>query len=287
LEWLIGGLLTMLMFWVIRKSPTRWWFWFWIPAGVIVIAGVFVTPYVLDPLFNRFEPLARSDATLVAQLEQVVARGGLSIPPERMFLMRASAKSTEMNAYVTGFGASKRVVVWDTTIAKSTPDGIAFLFAHEMGHYALNHIPLGVTLACAGLLPFFWLGYQGQRWLLRRYGAAWRIPSQRDWAALVVLLLVLTTIATLAEPVENAFSRAIEHNADVYGQEAVHGIVADPQAVAQRSFQVLGEDSLDDPTPHPLFDFWFDTHPSIRSRAAFAEAYDPWATGMRPKYFAK
>jgi Zn-dependent protease with chaperone function len=287
LEWLIGGLMTMLMFWVIRKSPTRWWLWFWIPAVLCSVGGVFLTPYVIDPLFNRFEPLANSDPALVMQLERVVARGGLSIPPERMFLMRASAKSTEMNAYVTGFGASKRVVVWDTTIAKSTPDEIAFLFAHEMGHYALNHIPLGVTLTCVALLPFFWLGYHGQRWLLRRYSVAWCIHSQQDWGALVVLLLVLTTIATFAEPIENTFSRTIEHNADVYGQEAIHGIVGDPQAVAQRSFQVLGEESFDDPTPHPLFDSWFDTHPSIRFRAAYAEAYDPWAPGMRPKYIAK
>ena len=71
----------------------------------------------------------------------------------------------------------------------------------------------------------------------------------------------------------------MEHNADVYGQEAVHGIVADPQAVGARSFQVLGEDSLDDPTPHPLFEWWFDTHPTTRFRAAFARAYDPWASG--------
>jgi STE24 endopeptidase len=79
----------------------------------------------------------------------------------------------------------------------------------------------------------------------------------------------------------------MEHNADVYGQEAVHGIVADPQKVAVQSFQVLGEDSLDDPTPHPLYDWWFDTHPTIAFRAAFARAYDPWAPGERAKYFAK
>jgi STE24 endopeptidase len=287
LEWLLGTPMAMLMLWLIRKSPTRWWFCFWIPAVLSVVAGVFLTPYVIDPLFNRFEPLAQADPALVAQLERVVARGGLSIPPERMFLMQASAKSTQLNAYVTGFGASKRVVVWDTTVAKSTPDEIAFIFAHEMGHYALGHVALGVALTCAALLPFFRLGYHGLHWLLRRYGAAWRIPSQQDWGALAALLLVLGTIATLAEPLENGFSRAIEHNADVYGQEAVHGIVADPQAVGLRSFQVLGEDSLDDPTPHPLFEFWFDTHPSIRFRAAFAEAYDPWAPGLAPKYFAK
>jgi Zn-dependent protease with chaperone function len=287
LEWVIGSPLAMLMFWVIRRSPTRWWFWFWIPAVLAVVACVFLTPYVIDPLFNQFEPLAKSDPALVEQLERVVARGGLSIPPERMFLMRASTKSTEMNAYVTGFGASKRVVVWDTTIAKSTPDEIAFIFAHEMGHYALGHVVLGVVLGCVALLPFLWLGYHGLHWLLARFGAVWGIASQQDWGALVVLLLVLSTLATLAEPIENAFSRRIEHNADVYGQEAVHGIVADPQAIARQSFQVLGEDSLEDPIPHPLFEWWFDTHPSIRFRAAFAEAYDPWTLGMHAKYFAK
>ncbi len=287
LEWGIGGLLAMLMFWVIRKSPARWWFWFWIPAVVCVIAGVFVTPYVIDPMFSSFEPLARTDPALVQRLEQVVARGGIAIPPDRMFLMKASAKSTELNAYVTGFGASKRVVVWDTTIARSTPDEIAFIFAHEMGHYALGHVVLGTTIGCISLLPCFWLAFHGVRLLLGRYGAAWRIPSQQDWGALVVLALVLLTLSAISDPIANAFSRMIEHNADVYGQEAVHGIVADPQAVGLRTFQVLGEDSLDDPTPHPLFEWWFDTHPTTRFRAAFAEAYDPWAAGERPKYFAK
>jgi STE24 endopeptidase len=287
LEWGIGGLLVMLMFWVIRRSPKRWWFWFWIPAVVCVVAGVFVTPYVIDPLFNQFEPLAKSDPALVERLEQVVARGGIRIPPERMFLMRASAKSTQLNAYVTGFGASKRVVVWDTTVAGSTPDEIAFIFAHEMGHYVLGHVVLGVGLSCLGLLPFFWLGYHGVRMLLARYGAVWRIPSQQDWGALVVLVLVLSTISAVSDPISNSISRWMEHNADVYGQEAVHSIVADPQAVGRRSFQVLGENSLDDPTPHPLFDWWFDTHPTTRFRAAFAAVYDPWVPGEEPKFFKK
>jgi Zn-dependent protease with chaperone function len=292
LEWLIGGLVVMLVFWIIRRSPRRWWFWFWIPAVAMVVAGVFVTPYVIDPIFNRFEPMAKVDPALVEQLERVVARGGLKIPPERMFVMEASAKSTELNAYVTGFGSSKRVVVWDTTIAKSTPDEIAFIFAHEMGHYALGHVAMGVALSCAALLPFFWLGDWGMRALLARYGAVWGIGSlegrsEQDWGALVVLALVLSVLATAAEPMANGFSRMIEHNADVYGEEAVHGIVADPLAVGRQAFQVLGEESLDDPTVHPVFEWWFDTHPTIRFRAAFAEAYDPWAVGAEPKYFAK
>lgn len=287
LKWLIGGLLTMILVWVMRKSPTRWWLWFWMVAVVFVVAGVFATPYVIDPMFNTFEPLSKSNPALVERLEQVVERGGIAIPPERMFLMKASAKVTTLNAYVTGFGASKRVVVWDTTIAKATPDEIALIFAHESGHYALGHVVLGVALSCAGMLPFFWIGYHGVRLLLGRYGAAWRIPSQQDWGALVVLALVLATLSAISDPIDNSISRVIEHNADVYGQEAVHGIVADPQAVGQQTFQVLGEESLDDPTPNPFFEFWFDGHPSTRYRAAFSEAYDPWAVGESPKYFAK
>jgi STE24 endopeptidase len=287
LTWLIAGLLTMILFWVIRKSPTRWWLWFWMVAVAFSIAGVFITPYVIDPIFNKFEPLSKSDPALVQRLEQVVARGGIAIPPERMFLMKASAKVTTLNAYVTGFGASKRVVVWDTTVAKATPDEIAFIFAHESGHYALNHVVIGVAVSCVALLPAFWLGYQAVLLLLRRYGEGWRITSQQDWGALVVLVLVLSVLSTISDPIGNAFSRMIEHNADVYGQEAMHGIVADPQAVGRQSFQALGEDSLDDPTPDPFFEFWFDNHPPTHFRAAFAEAYDPWARGEAPKYFAK
>ncbi len=292
LEWCFGGLLAMLVLLIIRCSPTRWWFWLWIPSALIFVATIFVTPYVFDPMFNQYEPLAKSNPALVARLEQVVARGGIAIPPERMFLMKASAKSTTLNAYVTGFGASKRVVVWDTTVAKATSDEISFIFAHEMGHYALGHIVLGMRLTCVALLPLFWLGFHMEHWLLARYGAAWGIASQQNWGSLVVLLLVLSALYTLAEPITNGFSRTIEHNADVYGQEAVRGIVADPQRTAQQAFQRLGEDSLDDPDAHPIYELWFYTHPSIGYRAAFAKVYNPWAAGQRtagqgPKYFAK
>jgi STE24 endopeptidase len=285
--WVLGGLLVMLLFWVIRRSPERWWLWFGLAAVGVTITGVFASPYVFDPLFNRFEPLSNSEPALVERLEQVVSRGGLSIPPERMFLMKASEKSTELNAYVTGFGASKRVVVWDTTVAKSSPDEIAFIFAHEMGHYALGHVLIGTVLQCLALLPLFLIGYYALQRLIARYGDRWRVHSQEDWAALVVLMLVMVSVATLGDPLSNGFSRAVEHQADVYGQEAVHGIVADPQVVGRRSFQVLGEQSLADPTRHPAFEWWFGTHPPLWFRAGFAAAYDPWRAGERPKYFVK
>ena len=285
LECAIGGLIAVIFMWIVRRTGQRWWIWFWTIASALVIAGVFVSPYVIDPLFNRFTPMQSTDPALVTQLERVVARAGEQIPPERMFVMQASAKSTQLNAYVTGFGASKRVVVWDTTIAHSSPDEIAFIFAHELGHYALGHVLLGTSLTCLGLLPLFWLGDRASRILIARFGAACHISSLADWAGMVVLALTLSLISAVSQPFANAYSRAMEHDADVFGQEAVHGVIGNPQAIGQSSFQVLGSSSLDDPTPHPISEWWFDTHPTIRFRAAFARAYDPWAAGEQPGYF--
>jgi STE24 endopeptidase len=287
LTFVFGGLLVMLLFWVIRKSPDRWWFWFWVPAMLFVLVAVFVAPVILDPLFNKFEPLEKTNPALVERLEQVVARGGITIPPDRMFLMKASEKVTTLNAYVTGYGASKRVVVWDNSINKATPDEISFIFGHEMGHYVLNHIPATLLFLGVLLLVEFYLGSRGIRWLLHRFGPRWKIPSQDDWGALVVLLLVLSVLSFFSEPIVNGYSRLHEHEADVYGQEAIHGIVEDPQKVAQQSFQLLGEMSLTDPNPNPLVEFWTFSHPSVASRAAFAAKYNPWIEGGHPKYFVR
>ena len=285
IEWMSMGLAVMLLFWIIRKSPQRWWFWFWIPAMVAVIFGVFIAPVLIDPLFNHFEPLAAHDPALVAKLEQVVARGPLHIAPERMFLMRASAKYTGLNAYVTGIGPSKRVVVWDTSIAKGTPDEIQFIFGHEMGHYVLNHIYIGLVFAGVLMLAGFWAGFHIVQFLLRQYGARWRIASQNDWAALMVYMLVLAVLGFVTEPIANSCSRWEEHAADIYGQEAMHGILADPQTVGVKTFQVLGENSLEDPRPHPFVEWWSYSHPAVWERARFAATYDPWAAGQKPMYF--
>lgn len=289
LTWLIATMVGLGVLRAIRRSPGRWWLWAWPPAVLFTLAGVLITPYVIDPLFNRFEPLAQSDPALVRELEQVVRRSGMVIPPERMFLMRASAKVTGLNAYVTGFGPSKRIVVWDTTVARSTRPEIAFIFAHELGHYALEHVVLGIALSCAGLLPLFWLTHVITRGLLRRWGRAWGAEAMDDLAAVPALLLVLAVLSAAGEPMGNAVSRRMEHNADVYGQEAVHTILPEGeiQALGRQSFQTLGETSLQDPAPHPVFDLWFGTHPPIRERAAFAAAYDPWVAGAAPKYFAR
>jgi STE24 endopeptidase len=288
LVYVFGGLGVMLLFFLIRKFPRRWWLWLWFPTMAFAMLAIFASPYIIDPLFNKFEPLSQTNPELVTQLERVVARGkGIDIPPERMFLMKASDKVTTLNAYVTGFGASKRVVVWDTSIAKGTPDEILFIFGHEMGHYVLGHIVKGIVFAFVFILVSFFLGFHFFQFLLRRCGKQWGIAGQDDWAALAVFVLVLSVISFLGDPIQSTFTRAQEHAADVFGQEVVHGIVADPQATGQAAFQLLGDNSLVDPSPSPFVEFWTGSHPPIWFRAAFARHYDPWAVDAQPKYFPK
>ena len=280
----VGTLVFLLLFAIIRKSPRLWWFWFWLASIPLTLVSVFLVPLIIDPMFNHYEPLAQSNPALVAQLERVVEKSGITIPPSRMFLMKASEKVTTANAYVTGFGSSKRVVVWDTTIHSSTPDGILFIFGHELGHYVLGHIIKGLALSTLGTLCFLWLGYHATRWLIRRYGERWQINDVSDWSAVTVLLLVAGVLSFLSSPIENAVSRHFEHQADIYGEEVIHGIVADPQKTAQASFQELGEDALDIPNPNPILVFWGFSHPTILQRATFARDYNPWAPGQQPKY---
>jgi len=278
-------LLYGLMHW--SWSRRRYWVWAWVVAVPVVVASVFLMPQLIEPLFNKFEPLSQSHAELVRQLERVVARTGTSIPSERMFLMKASEKSNGLNAYVTGLGASKRIVVWDTTADRIPADEILFIFGHESGHYVLNHIPKGMTLAFIGMFALFgatvWLGER----TVRRWGGAWRVASLTSLPGLAVLLLAFSALQDVTEPVTNFASRYIEHEADVYGQEAMHGIVPSPQKTAVAAFNDLGAAYLDDPDLNPFVEFWTYDHPSIQRRAIFAAHYDPWTEGQKPRFFPK
>jgi Zn-dependent protease with chaperone function len=204
-----------------------------------------------------------------------------------MFLMKASEKVTGENAYVTGIGATTRIVVWDNTIRKLPPDQILFVVGHEMGHYILHHIYKGLAFTMAVLIVLIWLAYLAVNALVRRFGPRWHIRAPGDFAALAVLLLVFTCISFLFSPIANAFSRWEEHQADIFGQEAIHSLVPDPQVTAQKAFDALGENYLETPDPNPFVEFWLYSHPSISHRAAFAAHYDPWLPEHRPKYFPR
>ncbi len=269
---------------LIRKSPKRWWFYAWLCAVPFVIFLIFIAPVIIDPLFNKFEPLDKSNPELVTAIQQVTKRGGMDIPRDRMFLMKASEKVTTLNAYVTGFGPSKRVVVWDTTIKNATTPETLFVFGHEMGHYVLNHILIGIAATAVGLFIGFYLLYRIANWTFPRFQQRWRMHEPWDWAALVMLLLIFSIMGTLSAPIGNGFSRQLEHNADVYGLEVTHGINANSQEAAAHAFQVLGELALSYPYPSKAVVFWYADHPPIPDRVRFAHNYDPWSKGEQPKY---
>lgn len=281
---LIFGTIALSIIYTIMRHSKRWWLWFWIICLPVEVAAVFLIPIVIDPMFNHFSPLDKADPALVQQLEKVAARGGLHIPPSRMYVMDASAKVTGPNAYVTGFGASKRIVVWDTTIRKVPQDEILAIYGHEQGHYVLHHIQKGMAFSAAVMLAFFWFGYLLFTWLTGRFGGKWHIPSVADWSSVGALLLVATVLGFLADPVGNAFSRHIEHQADVYGEEVIHGLVPNPQATMAESFQRLGELWLDLPHPNSFVVFWTYSHPPTANRMSFAAHYDPWAPGKQPRF---
>ncbi|MEO6954240.1 MAG: M48 family metalloprotease [Polyangia bacterium] len=265
---------------LLRRTPRRAWLWIAVAAVPVQLVLVFASPYVIDPLFERFEPLATGHAALVAKLSRVIDKSGESIPPSRMFLMKASDKHTTLNAYVTGFGASKRVVVWDTTADQRPDDEVLFVFGHELGHYALGHVVRGIVIGCLGGFVLLFIVQRLVLLLARRY----RIERLDDLAAFGLYALVLAVLGLAGEPIGNALSRAQEHDADIYGQEVIHGLVSDPQQTAAHAFQALGEQSLDRPDPSALWVWWSYSHPSISERVRFAAQYDPWARGT-PRYF--
>jgi Zn-dependent protease with chaperone function len=201
-----------------------------------------------------------------------------------MYLMDASRKLKSLNAYVTGFGASKRVVVWDTTLARMTSPQTLFVFGHEMGHYVLGHIPKTIAFVAGLLLVIFFLAHLVLRSAFPVGGSRWGIRGLADWTSFPVLLLVLSVATELSSPAINTFSRAQEHAADVYGLEVIHGLIPDPQRTAAEAFQILGEVNLSDPHPGRFVEFWLYSHPPLAERIAFAQSYDPWSKGQSPRY---
>lgn len=280
----LGIILIWLLYLVIRRSPKRWWFYFWLTSMPIGVFLFFIGPWVIDPMFHKFEPLQQKNPELAASLEKMVRRSGENIPPERMFWMGAGEKTTGLNAYVTGIGASKRIVVWDTTIAKMNNQQIVFVAGHEMGHYVLLHIPKGLAFFGGLLLLFFYLVYRCIGWMISRWGAAWGVREVGDWASLPALLLLLSVFFFVANPISSAFSRHDEHQADQYGLEITHGLTPDSSQVAAQSFQVLGEVDLADPDPNPTEVFLFYDHPSIPDRVQFCLTYDPWSKGQQGEF---
>jgi STE24 endopeptidase len=276
--------LVLALFAIIRRSPRRWWFYFWLLTVPVVVFLVFLTPVVLDPLFNSFEPLDRRQPQLIEPMQRIATRGGLQIPRSRMFEMKASEKVTTYNAYVTGLGATKRIVVWDNTARDMTVPETLFVFGHEMGHYVLGHVYKLLAFGLVTLFICFWLGRMLVLWMLARRGERWQVRGVNDWASLPLLFLALSVLTIAATPLFSAFSRHQEHQADIYGLEVTHGITPDSGQVAAAAFQKLGEKALSYPSPNPLLVLWSYDHPPIAERLVFSVHYRPWDTPPGPTY---
>jgi Zn-dependent protease with chaperone function len=281
-DWTKGLLVTLViaipvvaaLYAILRRNPRRWWLRFWLGSLPVIVFLVFVSPLVIDPLFFRFEPLAAKAPDLVTEIEQVTKRGGLEIPRERMFLMKASDKLKSVNAYVTGVGASKRVVVWDTTLARMTMPQTLFVFGHEMGHYVLRHVFKTIAFLAALLLVFLLAANVVTRRIFRRGAGPFGIRDLSDYASLPLLFLIYAIGSELALPIANTYSRSNEHAADVYAIEVVHGVVPDANRAAAEAFQALGEINLADPSPSRFIRFWLYSHPPLAERVVFARTYD-------------
>ena len=276
--------LVLILFAVMRRSPRRWWLYFWFPAVLLLLGLIVITPLVIDPLFNKFEPLGQEHPALVTSIEKLTKHAGVPIPPERIFLMAASSKTNTINAYVTGLGASKRVVIWDTTIEKTSNEECLFIVGHELGHYVLGHVWRSFLAGAVGLLLALYVLFRGLHWALDRWAKDWNLYGQEDWASLAVLLLLLQALLFVSSPVISGYSRMQEHAADVYGLEVIHGLLPDSAEVAAHAFQVIGELDLSDPNPPPFITFWLYSHPPLAERLVFAHSYDPWSKGEPPRY---
>ncbi len=266
---LIGGLIVGLALLGIRKVR-RWWLALWLGSIPLIILLVVIAPVLLDPVFNKFEPL--KDASLRQALLDEASHAG--IEGGRVYQVNKSKQTTTMNAYVTGIGPTKRIVLWDTTLAKMSRDEILAVMAHEMGHYVLNHLWKGLAFGVLVSLIVCFVGQRGYEAGLARWGARWKIEEPSDPAAVPWLLLVVSIIGFLLSPVTNGFSRHIEHQADIFGLELTH--MNEPMASA---FVKLAEDSKVDPTPNPFIEFWRYSHPSLAKRIQFVLGYKPWGQG--------
>lgn len=280
----LGSLFIWILYGVIRRRPRRWWLVFWLISLPILLFIFFLEPFIIDPMFFRYEPLSAKAPQLIPELQRVAQRAGMEIAPDRMFWMEASTKTVAPNAYVTGVGASKRIVVWDTTIAQESTEGILTVFGHELGHYALAHVWKGLAFFAGMAFLVLYLGFRSIGWLLSRRAVAWGIRGLDDWASLPAILLLVALFGFVANTFGNAFSRHLERQADIYSLEVTRGIVPDPGQASAASFQSFGEKVFTDPDPNPVDVFLFFSHPTLSDRIHLFATYDPWSRGEEPQF---
>jgi Zn-dependent protease with chaperone function len=255
-----------LVYSAIARSPQRWWLWLATGAIPFVIAGTLLQPLVVDPLFNTFRPLHNRE--LEGRILALAQRA--DIPARRVFEVDKSAQTNKINAYVSGFGASQRIVLWDTAVKALRDDEILFVMGHEIGHYRLGHIWKGIAFSCALGFVLLLLTQLLCTLALRRFGGRWGIHGMDDVASLPLLIATIALLAFVAQPLVNGYSRQVETEADVFGLE----VTGDRDAAA-RAFLALARENRSDPEPRPWVKYLLYSHPPGIERVRLALEYQP------------
>lgn len=264
--WLIAAVLTaaiLLGFYALVRATPRWW-WSWTALGgaALVFALSFAYPIVIEPIFNRFTPMGHT--ALRHDLMAMAANDG--VPVREVLVADASKRTTALNAYVSGFGASRRIVVYDTLLKSAPPEEVKLVVAHELGHAKRNDVLVGTALAALGAAAASCLAYLVFSWrpLLRLAG----VDELADPRSVGLLLAVVALAAFLTLPLQNAVSRRIEARADQHSLHLTH----DPDGFV-RMQRRLALSNLSDLAPNPIAQFWFGSHPTTSERLAMAREF--------------
>jgi Zn-dependent protease with chaperone function len=252
------------LYWVLNRLK-HWWLWFSLGAVPLLVLAIVIVPVVISPLFNEFTPL--KDKALESEIVGLAQREG--IEGADVFEVDGSKQSTKVNAYVTGLFNTKRIVLYDTLIKNFTTDEIKFVMAHEMGHYLMNHLWYGLSIAILFIMAALWLASRLLPVTISRLRHSFRFERLGDYASLPLIMAYLTVFSFLFQPVTNATSRYMERLADDHGMRA-SGVSAD---VAESTFNKLSVLNLSDPDPSGLVEFWFYNHPAIKRRIEFVRGW--------------
>lgn len=256
----IGLPLAALVLWIMAASGGLWWLWAWGALVGFNLLMLVLYPTVIAPLFNKFEPLA--DAALAERVQALMRRCGFAA--KGLFVMDGSRRSAHGNAYFTGLGSSKRVVFFDTLLAKLTPGEVEAVLAHELGHFKLRHVPktmvglFATSLAALALLG--WLA--GQSGFYAGLGVPPNLSAPNDALALLLFMLVLPSFTFFVSPVMALFSRRHEFQADAFACEQ-----ADGRDLANALLK-LHADNASTLTPDPLYVRFYYSHPPASERLA-------------------
>jgi STE24 endopeptidase len=251
----LGGLLVMLLFGVVRRLPRTWWIW---GAGVsilFVIFSILISPVYIVPIFNKVTRL--DDPKVVKPILSMARANG--IPAKDVYTMDASRQSTRMSANVSGFANTMRITLNDNLLRRGSPEEIQAVMGHEMGHYVMNHIYKSLTFFLIVVL-IFWMYLWGTiGWALKHWGERWQIRGITDTAIVPLVILLGSIFFFVMTPINNSYTRTQEYEADMYGLNTSR----QPDGFAQAAIH-LGE--YRKMNPGPVEEWIFFDHPSGRNR---------------------